>query len=266
MNEPPGRPDHVDAARAMFFAFLAVGAIWSIAALVKEIPRDAINLLTQAAFFGAPLLYAKAAKLRPFQASGYTRLGLRPIALVLLASLGSMWLLQGLWTVSFDLLRRAGYEQQIREEVKSLDQSIQETKGGGTLFAGLMFVVAAPFCEETLFRGIVLRGLARRFGVLVSLALTTIVFAAMHEKLARVGMMVLLGFYFGTLVWLTGSLWAGILAHAANNFAVLILSGKYGSKVEGMTAPWWMYVLSALVFAGAMTLLALDRREKTTSS
>ncbi|HLF94288.1 MAG TPA: CPBP family glutamic-type intramembrane protease, partial [Planctomycetota bacterium] len=75
-------------------------------------------------------------------------------------------------------------------------------------------------------------------------------------------MMVLLGLYFGTLVWLTGSLWAGVIAHAANNFAVLVVTQKYGSAAAAFRAPWWMYVLSAVVFAGAMVLLAIDRRER----
>src|SRR5205809_5960034 len=34
------------------------------------IPKDGLSLLLQAAFFGVPLLYARAAGLRPFEASG----------------------------------------------------------------------------------------------------------------------------------------------------------------------------------------------------
>lgn len=263
MSATQGRPDHVDAARALFFAFLAVAAVFGIAALWPGIPKDGLSLLLQASFFGVPLLYARASGLRPFEASGFAPLPLRKVVLVLFAALGSMWLLQGLWSIAFEIIRWAGFEEAVRREIESLDKGIRETKKGGILLTGLVYVVASPFCEETLFRGLVFRGLARRYGVVISLVATALVFAALHEEWAQRGVMVVLGVYFGTLVWLTGSLWAGILAHAANNFAVVALSGRYGAKVEGMTAPWWMYVLSALVFAGAIALLALDRRKPT---
>ena len=53
-----------------------------------------------------------------------------------------------------------------------------------------------------------------------------------------------------------------MLAHALNNLAVVtatFMLGGRGESVDDLIAPWWMYVLSAAVFAGAMTALARQR-------
>jgi len=65
-------------------------------------------------------------------------------------------------------------------------------------------------------------------------------------------LMIFVGAYFGLLVYLTGSLWAGILAHAVNNLAVIVLMWIYKGKLPDFVAPWWMYVLSAVVFGLAI--------------
>src|SRR5204862_5596692 len=110
-----------------------------------------------------------------------------------------------------------------------------------------LFVVIPPLCEETFFRGLLFRGLIRRFGILVALAGTSILFAAFHPMDTQKVLMVFLGCYFVTLTWLTGSLWTGILAHAVNNFAVILLTWIYKDKLPEFVAPWWMYALSAVV-------------------
>ncbi len=258
----PARPDHVDAARAMFFALLGVGAVWGLSSVAKGVPPEGFSLLMEAGFFAIPLLYARAVKLRPLEASGFARLGLRQAALVLLASLGTMWLLHGLSVIEMQVFEWAGLGEEVRREVAQLDRQVQDLQEKGSALAVLLLVVAAPICEETLFRGLVFRGFARRFGFGVSLVLTTFFFTVLHQTRVQAPMMVLLGLYFGTLVRLTGSLWAGVIAHAANNFAVLVVTQKYGSGAAALRAPAWMYLLSAIVFAGAMILLAIDRRER----
>jgi len=266
MDEPPravlDRPDHVDAARALFLALLGVAAVWGLTRVARGAPPEGFSLLLEACFFAVPLLYARGAKLRPFEASGFARLGLRPAALVVLASLGTLWLLQGLSVIEMTLFEKAGYGEEVHREVAQLDEQLQYVQERGVLLAGFLLVVAAPVCEETLFRGLVFKGFTRRFGFGVSLILTTFFFTVLHQTRVQAPMMVLLGLYFGTLVRLTGSLWASMIAHAANNFAVLVVTQRYGSAAAALRAPWWMYVLSAVVFAGAMALLAIDARER----
>ncbi len=85
--------------------------------------------------------------------------------------------------------------------------------------------LAAPFCEEFFFRGLLQKGLVSsslsRTGAVV---LTAVVFSAFH--LDPVGFMarVELGILFGVLRLYTGSLWPAIFAHAANN---MVSSGLF---------------------------------------
>ncbi|ATB38736.1 CAAX amino terminal protease family protein [Cystobacter fuscus] len=87
----------------------------------------------------------------------------------------------------------------------------------------LAFIVAglgigAPLCEEFFFRGVFFRGLLARGGPpWRALFFSAALFSAFH--LDRMGFVsrLELGLVFGWLLWRTGSLWPGILAHAANN-------------------------------------------------
>ena len=123
-----------------------------------------------------------------------------------------------------------------------------------------------PLCEETFFRGILFRGLLNRFGLGVALGVTSVLFAYFHQTIVQTVLMVFLGCYFGTLVYLTGSLWSSVLAHAVNNLVVLLLMWRYKGDLPEFRAPWWMYAFSALVFGLAMTALALDRKPASKGS
>ncbi len=250
----------------MFFALLVPLAVWLLIALGVGWPGEVFHLVQQASFLLVPLVYARAVGLRPLETSGYVRLPLRKAALVLVASFGSMWLLQGLNELQDPILTWLGMGKKAAQERVQLARGLEVAQQQGMLLAGFIFGVVAPLCEETLFRGLVFRGFARRLGSMPTLAITSVFFAAMHGTRVQFALMLALGLYFGALVWLTGSLWAGILAHAANNIVVLILTAKYGVRMETLRGPWWIYPLSAVVFAGAMTLLALDRRGKVATS
>jgi membrane protease YdiL (CAAX protease family) len=84
--------------------------------------------------------------------------------------------------------------------------------------------VAAPLCEEFFFRGVFLKGLRASEGPpLRALVISAIVFSAFHlDPIGFLGR-VELGVLFGWLFLRTGSLWPGILAHAANNLIAVVL-------------------------------------------
>ncbi len=85
----------------------------------------------------------------------------------------------------------------------------------GAIVVGV--AVAAPLCEELFFRGVLQQGLTRWLEGPRAVVVTALVFSAFHFDpvgfLARFE----LGVLFGLLCWRSGSLWAGIGAHAANN-------------------------------------------------
>jgi membrane protease YdiL (CAAX protease family) len=253
-------PDALDAARVLALALLAIAGAMLLAWLGYPVVA---TVFQQASFFAGPLLYGRRAGLRPFIASGYVPVPLRRLALVLIASLGSFWLLNGLTHVQTRVIRAAGYEEKAKAEEEQIRKGIEEARKEGALPALSLLVLIPPLCEETFFRGILFRGLISRFGIGVALGATSLLFAFLHQTLVQTVLMIFLGCYFGTLVFLTGSLWSSLLAHAVNNLAVLVLMWIYGGNLPEFVAPWWMYLLSGVVFVLAMSQLALDRKVST---
>jgi membrane protease YdiL (CAAX protease family) len=247
-------PDALDGARV-----LALGlAAYAASGLLRgALPAEALGGALQLAFLAAPLLYARGAGLPPLAASGFARI--RPLALVLvaLASLASLWLLKVLFDLQDEAGRWLGLAEQLRSEEQAIRRSVESAQQKGAWVAGLLFVVASPLCEEVLFRGVLLRGFAAGFGPARAVAYSALLFGCLHWKLVQLPGLVLLGAYFGLVVLLTGSLWAGITAHAINNLAVLASVGLWGERVKEMRAPAWLLVLSAALFA--LSVAALDR-------
>jgi CAAX protease family protein len=86
-------------------------------------------------------------------------------------------------------------------------------------------VVAAPITEESLFRGFLFRGWARsRLGAAGAIALTSVIWAAMHIQYDWLGMTEIfgLGLLFGWLRHRSGSLLTTLLTHAVYGLAALI--------------------------------------------
>lgn len=255
-------PDVLDAARVLALGVAAIGGAMLLT--IAGAPPAVAGVLMQLSFAAVPLGYARWAGLRPFASSGFVPLPLRRLVLVLVASLGSLWLLNGLTHVQTRVIRAAGYEKQAQAEEESIREGIVRAQDQGAAPALALLVLIPPLCEETFFRGILFRGILARFGPALALGATSLLFALLHRTVVQTGLMIFLGCYFGVLVYLTGSLWSSLVAHGVNNLAVLTLMWIYKGRLPEFTAPWWMYGLSAAVFALAMTLLVLDRKAEKT--
>lgn len=108
-------------------------------------------------------------------------------------------------------------------------------KNPAELLAGIFIIAAAPaICEETLFRGIIMRGLEKA-GAVRSILITAFLFGLMHADFQKLLGTFALGVLIGFLVYRTGSLYGGMLAHFTNNaFAVIIsyVAGKLTDTFE----------------------------------
>jgi len=93
--------------------------------------------------------------------------------------------------------------------------------------------VAAPFCEEFVFRGIIQKGLATRFRPRVALLGTAVLFSAYHLDPVGFIARVELGVLFGALYQRSGTIWPGTMAHAANN----LVSASLFLIAQGIAAP-----------------------------
>ena len=98
----------------------------------------------------------------------------------------------------------------------------------GTIAAGVLIVIAAPFAEEIFFRGFIFGGLRRRFSFLAAAVLSGLIFGLFHftglSSIGVVPQLALLGFALAWLYEKTGSIYPPIAVHALNNalaFAIL---------------------------------------------
>lgn len=111
--------------------------------------------------------------------------------------------------------------------------------------------VAAPFCEEFLYRGVLQTGLARKLDAPRAIVITALIFSLMHFDpvgfLARFE----LGVVFGLLAWRAGSLWPAIGAHAANNLVSVVMFLALGKDVE--LSGWHV---AAIALGGLVALAA----------
>ena len=84
--------------------------------------------------------------------------------------------------------------------------------------------VGAPVFEEILFRGFLFTAIAgSRLGAAGAIVITSVVWALFHAGYVWQELVIItaFGFVLGWLVWQLGSVWPGIMCHAAWNFGVL---------------------------------------------
>lgn len=100
---------------------------------------------------------------------------------------------------------------------------MMENGWGGLIYGLLSACILAPIAEEVFYRGLLLRGLERRFGFWISASVVTLAFSLAHSYdafgLISVGMV---GFVLVVVYRTTGSLTTVILIHALYNFTITI--------------------------------------------
>lgn len=131
-------------------------------------------------------------------------------------------------------------------------------KQGNLLWSALAVAVVAPLAEESLFRGLVLNGLLRRYSPRKSIVASALLFGAFHLNPWQFVGGTFAGLLFGWWFVRTRSLIPSIMGHAVYNVLPLVLMGILHVKVPGYTAsmggaasqPVW-FTAAGLVLAGA---------------
>lgn len=84
-------------------------------------------------------------------------------------------------------------------------------------FVMLLIVAAsAGLCEEILFRGLILRGY-EKLGMWRSIIFTAVLFSMLHINIQNIFGPLFLGILLGYVVYITNSIYAGMLGHFVNN-------------------------------------------------
>jgi membrane protease YdiL (CAAX protease family) len=136
----------------------------------------------------------------------------------------------------------------------------------GRLAITVLAVAVAPILEELVFRGVIQGSIERRRGVAAGLIVTAVLFAVIHFRPWVLPLHVFLGLSFGWVVYVTRSVWAGVILHAANNAAAMLGAGVQDEPVSvlptlwdtGLTADWWSSV-GVAVASGALLLAVAVR-------
>lgn len=107
-------------------------------------------------------------------------------------------------------------------DVSAPNQQLLDSKGSvWLLYLGV--VVIAPIAEEVFFRGLLLRSLTRRYTDRVAIAVSALIFAASHFKLAQLPALFAVGVVLAALATHHRRLGPAIIAHMAFNATAVVM-------------------------------------------
>lgn len=129
-----------------------------------------------------------------------------------------------------------GLEEWMRASEENAASSIKMLLGGGSvadLVLSVMIVgLLSGLSEELFFRGMLQKLLITRpMNAHLAIWTTAIVFSAIHLQFYGFFPRLLLGAFFGYLVWWSGCLWLPIIAHAFNNTLVVVAQWMYNAGI-----------------------------------
>lgn len=125
------------------------------------------------------------------------------------------------------------------------------TKSGSTLFdiayTVVAFVIIPALVEEFIFRGIVLSEYAS-YGKFTAIVMSSVMFGMLHFNLKQLLTYVFCGVVVSYAVYVTQSLWAGILLHVFNNlYAVFFESKLWDMLKKPNSIVFFIFVVTALL-------------------
>lgn len=106
---------------------------------------------------------------------------------------------------------------------ESIQKAFAEILGQTGVSAFLMMVVAAPLVEETIFRGIMLDGLLKRYSPKVSILISSVLFGLVHLNPWQFITGLIIGLFAGWIYYRSGRLFYSVIAHAAANLSGFVL-------------------------------------------
>ncbi len=128
----------------------------------------------------------------------------------------------------------------------------------GYLAIGLL----APFCEEMVFRGTILKSLlsSTKLSAWGAIAISAFLFALIHMNPAQMPHAFIIGLLLGWMYWRTGSILPGVAYHWINNSAAYVLYNLYPDpdlKLVDLFKGSELHVYMALGFSLLILLPAL---------
>lgn len=132
-------------------------------------------------------------------------------------------------------------------------------------FIGTIFYIALlpAICEELIFRGIITNGV-KKYGIVVAVVVSSVLFALMHQNLQQLIYQLFLGAVMAYIALKTGSIIYTMVLHFLNNFIILLAAhlnwGKEPPKIDYTNAwnviyPILMVIASVAIIVGLLALM-----------
>jgi membrane protease YdiL (CAAX protease family) len=132
---------------------------------------------------------------------------------------------------------------------------------------GLFFAmaVAAPLCEESLFRGVLQGTYEKQRSVLLAITIPALIFALSHFQLTGLAGLLPAAFILGLVAWRSGSIYASILVHFGLNAPsalnlLLSLNGGKGLTFLGLPAAALGLVATVVLIVSIWRLQPMEER------
>lgn len=160
------------------------------------------------------------------------------------------------WNASLPLPESFAWMKTAEENAQATLERLMGAPTGGNLVMSLLIVgCLTGFAEELFFRGGVQKLLlCTRMNPHVAIWLAAVIFSLFHMQVLGFVPRVLLGAFFGYLMWWSGSLWLAVIAHAFNNMLVVAIrwAGEWCGSVPDIDA------IGTGASAGSVTLVVVS--------
>lgn len=142
------------------------------------------------------------------------------------------------------------------EDVETLQRAVARPSLGLVVLA---VAIAPAVCEEAIFRGVLLRGLASRIPPVIALSVSAAMFAAYHVRPVQMLPTFTLGLALGLLSLRAGSIWPAVIAHFLNNTMAILVSRQ---EIDALSRALDQHRYAALavfasIFVAGMAIAAL---------
>ena len=139
-----------------------------------------------------------------------------------------------------------------------IEESMNRLMHGPLWLSLLTTAVFAPFFEEWLCRGMILRGLLQRIKPVWAILISGLIFGVIHGNIWQAIPATIIGSFFGYVYYKTGSLKLTMLMHCANNALAVILGNIDSLKdiehYAEMFPQTWMWILFYVMCAAVLVL------------
>lgn len=132
---------------------------------------------------------------------------------------------------------------------------------GGVVLTFFRIAITAAVVEEIALRGYVM-GTLRFYGDGFAIAVSSVVFAAMHGNMVQAPFALMAGFALGYLSVKTGTIWTGIIIHALNNSLSIIvyyLSERFSQEQIALA---YTFILFGLIGLGMLCFVYFVNKSK----